>query len=262
MILLHVTERRAWDHDSDTDTFVSKKKTFAVRCFHKLLPLTTIYTMKNSVSVALLFSCLVAAANGFFQKKPAGAAISPLAQEAVEIYGAKYSYNKAPREDSILDSLSRVGVPKTDIDGTKVMTGKGKDGRRITDMQEKEVAATFNGLAAVYGGERALEMVKIFPFCLGFDSANFAPTFAIWAEIFGEEETKDMVSRNPGLLAIKPKDAGINTDNTMLFSYIVAFTRPIGAFGPALIGALLMVPVIEGTTGIPIKKPFFEALGL
>lgn len=218
--------------------------------------------MKNCVSIALLLSCLVAAANGFFQKKPAGNANSALAQEAVEIYGQKYSYGKAPREDNVFDSLSRIGVPKTDIDGTKVLTGNSKPGRRITDMQEKDVAATFNGLAAVYGGERAIEMVKIFPFCLGFDKNNFAPTFAIWAEIFGEQETLDMVSRNPGLLAIKPKDAGINTDNTMMFSYIVAYTRPIGGFGPALIGALLMVPVIEGTTGIAIKKPFFEALGL
>jgi len=118
------------------------------------------------------------------------------------------------------------------------------------------------GMAAVYGEERAIEMVKINPFYLTFDPKAFASTFAIWSDIFGEEETKDMVSRNPGLLAIQPKDAGTNTDNTMAFSYIIAATRPIGIFGPALIGALLMVPVIEGTAGIAVRKPFFAALGL
>lgn len=216
--------------------------------------------MMNSLSIAILLSCLVAAANGFFQKATAGN--SPLAQEAVQIYGDKYSYDKAPRQDSVFDSISRIGIPQTDIDGSKVMTENTQKGRRITDMKQKEVAATFNAMAAVYGGERALEMVKTFPFCLSFDPKSFAPTFAIWSEIFGEEETKDMVSRNPGLLAIQAKDAGINTDNTMAFSYIVAATRPLGLFGPGFIFALLMVPVIEGTTGIAIKKPLFEALGL
>ena len=185
-----------------------------------------------------------------------------MAQEAVQIYGDKYSYDKAPREDSVFDSLSRVGVPKTDIDGTRIMRENKKPGKRITDMSEKEVANTFNGIAAVYGAERALEMVKVFPFCLTFDKNGFAPSFTIWSEIFGEEETKKMVSRNPGLLAVKPKDAGLNTDNTMAASYLIAFTRPIGLFGPAFVFSLLMVPVIEGTTGIPVKEPFFAALGL
>jgi hypothetical protein len=220
--------------------------------------------MKNCVSIALLFSCVVVATNGFFQNagKKSSVKSSPLTQEAVEIYGSTYSYGKAPRTDSLLDSISKVGVPKTDIDGTRILKETSNPGRRITDMSEKEIAANFNGLAAVYGGERAIEMVKIFPICMSFNSQAFPATFAIWSEIFGEEETKDMVSRNPGLLAVKSKDAGKNTDNTMAFSYIIAATRPIGIFGPAIIGALLMVPVIEGTTGIPIKAPLFAALGL
>ena len=75
-------------------------------------------------------------------------------------------------------------------------------------------------------------------------------------------DQQNMVSRNPGLLAVQPKDAGINTDNTMAASYVIAATRPIGIFGPITIGSLLMVPVIEGTTGIAIKEPLFAALGL
>jgi hypothetical protein len=219
--------------------------------------------MKNYFSIAVLFACLVAGANGFFQNLGKKASVnSPLAQEAVEIYGQKFSYGKAPREDNVLDSVSRFGVPKTDIDGSKILSGKGEKGRRITDMKKQKVAATFNGLAAVYGEERAIEMVKISPFVLTFDPNFFAPTFAIWSEIFGEEAALDMVSRNPGLLAVQPKDAGKNTDNTMAFSYIIAATRPIGNYGLVTIGSLLMVPVIEGTTGIAIKAPLFAALGL
>mmetsp|Transcript_16637 Transcript_16637/g.45772 ORF Transcript_16637/g.45772 Transcript_16637/m.45772 type:complete len:225 (-) Transcript_16637:393-1067(-) len=214
-------------------------------------------------SIVLLLSCLVATTHGFFQTaaKKASAKVSPFAQEAIDIYGAKYSYDRAPRQDSFFDSISRVGVPTTDIDGTKVLKQTENSGKRITDRTEKDVAATFNAIASIYGEERAIEMVKIFPICLSFDPDAFSGTFDIWSEIFGEEETQDMVSRNPGLLAIQSKDAGKNTDNTMAFSYIVAATRPIGIFGPVGILGLLSVPVIEGTTGIAIKQPFFEALG-
>lgn len=216
----------------------------------------------NTISIVLLLSCLVAATNGFFQKAAKKASVnSPLAKEAVDIYGAKFSYNRAPRENSAFDSISKIGVPTTDIDGTKILKYNANPGKRLTDRSEADVAATFNGLAAVYGEERAIEMVKIFPTCMTFNKDAFAASFAIWSEVFGEDKAKDMVSRNPGLLAITSKDAGKNTDNTMAFSYIVAVTRPLGLFGPAGILALLSVPVIEGTTGIAIKQPFFEALG-
>jgi len=214
-------------------------------------------------SIVLLLSCLVAATNGFFQKaagKKAAPKNSVLTQEAVEVYGAKYSYGRSPRQESVWDSVSRFGVPTTDIDGTKVLRKTESSGKRITDKTEADVAAAFNKLAAIYGEERAIDMVKIFPICMSFDPASFAGSFDVWTEVFGEEESKDMVSRNPGLLAVKPKDAGKNTGNTMAFSYIVAATRPIGILGPIGIGSLLSIPVIEGTTGIAIKAPFFEAL--
>jgi len=220
--------------------------------------------MKNFISIPVLFSCLLVGSKAFFQStgKKTSAKNSVFTQQAVEIYGDKYSYGRAPRTENVFDTISKIGVPTTDIDGTKILKKRENPGRRITDVSEQEVASTFNGLAAVYGEERAIEMVKLFPVCMTFDSKAFAATFAIWKDIFGEEETKNMVSRNPGLLAVQPKDAGKNTDNTMAFSYIVAFTRPIGLFGPAFILSLLLVPVIEGTTGIAVKEPFFAAIGL
>lgn len=218
----------------------------------------------STFSISLLLSCLVTAANGFFQsaaKKASPKAVSPFAQEAIDIYGSKYGYNRAPREENFLDSISSFGVPTTDIDGTRILKKTASPGKRMSDLSEAEVVANFNAIAAVYGDERAIGMAKIFPVCLTFDSKGIAGTFEIWGEIFGEEETKEMVARNPGLLAIKPKDAGKNTENTMAFSYIVAFTRPIGVFGPIGLLGLLSIPGIEGATGIPIKQPFFEALG-
>lgn len=220
--------------------------------------------MKNCLPITLLFACLIASSEAFFGNagKKSAPKSSAITQEAVKIYGDRFAYGRAPRTENVLDTISKIGVPKTDIDGTRVLKKTATPGKRITDKSEAEVAKTFNGLSAVYGEERAIEMVKLFPVCMSFDPNAFAATFAIWKDIFGEEETKDMVSRNPGLLAVQPKDAGKNTDNTMAFSYIVAFTRPIGIFGPIFIGSLLMVPVIEGTTGIAIKEPFFAALGL
>ena len=222
------------------------------------------HSMNNCLSVILLFSCLAVSTEAFFGNagKKASPKNSALTQEAVQIYGDKFAYGRAPRTENVLDTISKIGVPQTDFDGTKVLKKTQNPGKRITDLSEAEVANTFNGLAAVYGEERAIEMVKLFPVCMSFDSKAFAATFAIWKDIFGEEETKDMVSRNPGLLAVQPKDAGKNTDNTMTFSYIVAYTRPIGIFGPIFILSLLMVPVIEGTTGIAIKEPLFASLGL
>ena len=148
--------------------------------------------MKSCLLFSLSASYLIVAADAFFQNAGAGkkaSVNSPFAQEAVEIYGNRFSYGRAPRQDNILDSISKFGVPKTDIDGTRILKERENKGRRITDQSEEDVAACFNGLAAVYGDERAIEMVKIFPICMSFDYKVFGETFAIWSEIFGEEET-------------------------------------------------------------------------
>ena len=52
------------------------------------------------------------------------------------------------------------------------------------------------------------------------------------------------------------------SDQTMVFSYIVAVTRPIGLAGPITIIGLVMVPFIEGITGIPIRESFLSTIGI
>ena len=70
------------------------------------------------------------------------------------------------------------------------------------------------------------------------------------------------VLRNPGLLGVRASEAAKASDQTMVFSYIVAATRPIGIAGPIVILSLVMVPVFEGITGVPIRGPFLAALGI
>lgn len=214
----------------------------------------------NTFSITLLLSCLIAGTNGFFQNaaKKTNAKSSPLAKEAVEIFGAKYPYDRGPLKSNIFNDIAKFGVPNTDIDGTVVISKSAKNtaSRRITDLSQSDVVKNFSALASVYGEERSIDMVKTFPICLTFDTKQFSKTFAVWSEIYGADAAMGMVSRNPGLLAVEPKDAVQSTEQTMVFSYIIAFTRPIGIFGPIGILALLSVPGIEASTGIAITEPF------
>ncbi|KAG7348424.1 hypothetical protein IV203_017129 [Nitzschia inconspicua] len=214
----------------------------------------------KAVAFLLLSLSMAAVANAFFQQ--ATASKSKLTQQAVDIFGEKFPYNQPPRKKWILDQYVSLGVPKTDIDGTRYdKVGKG-NGKRLTDITEKQAADAFNQIASLYGGERAIEMVKIFPICLAFDKTQFKDSFAAWSGIFGEEETKEMVLRNPGLLAVRAAEAAKASDQTMVFSYIVAATRPIGKAGPIGIMLLVTVPFIEAATGISIREPFLATFGI
>ena len=70
--------------------------------------------------------------------------------------------------------------------------------------------------------------VKASPSCLGYDGSVFQATFEAFSEVFGEEETKGMVTRNPNLLAVKPTGFGGACNaksDTMQMSYVIAATR-------------------------------------
>lgn len=212
--------------------------------------------MKFSTITALFsLACVFQVTEAFFGNMPtkSSPSSSPLAQEAVEVYNQKYPFNR--ERGNKPNPLGTIGVPKADFDGTVLVRDKEPNARKsMADITEEMAAESFNVLASVYGEDRALGMVKTEPLSLAFDSSAIAETFAIWAEKFGEEETKEMVLRNPGLLSVKPVYAKKTDDSTMAFSYIVAATRPIGAAGPALILLLVLTPVIEALTGIPIRE--------
>jgi hypothetical protein len=48
----------------------------------------------------------------------------------------------------------------------------------------------------------------------------------------------------------------------MVFSYIVAATRPIGMAGPIGIIFLVLTPFIEAITGVSIREPFLSTFGI
>ena len=122
--------------------------------------------------------------------------------------------------------------------------------KSIFSRKNEEITATFNAIASIYGDEAALNMVKIQPSVLAFEKENFQPSLDAFGENFGYEESKEMVARNPGLLGSKPIDAASADSLTMQLSYVVQFTRPIGAAGPVLIIGLLCVPALESALGV------------
>jgi hypothetical protein len=197
---------------------------------------------------ALCGSCFIPSANSFFSAKPASKKVSasPLAEEAVAIYNKNHPFGREPPKPNPMGDF---GMPNQDFDGTRVKS-KNPSKKRLTDITPEQAKKSFNELARLYGDERALGMVKAQPICLAFDSTKFAQTCAGWTEVFGLEATQDMVARNPGLLAVRPEEAAKATDSTMAFSYIVAFTRPLGSVLLATLLLLLLTPAIESLTGV------------
>mmetsp|Transcript_4772 Transcript_4772/g.10067 ORF Transcript_4772/g.10067 Transcript_4772/m.10067 type:complete len:216 (+) Transcript_4772:107-754(+) len=159
--------------------------------------------------------------------KSAGAG-SPNSKEAVEIYTTKFAESKN------------------------------------REMDPKELSLTFKELASVYGDDVALEFVRDIPNVLGVDRTFFAPSFASFSEKFGDEPARAMVQRNTGLLFVRPTgDGGADKveESAMVFSYIVAVTKPLGSFGYIGIFVLLLEPFFEAATGIPIKQTILNTVG-
>lgn len=207
--------------------------------------------MKTAFLLAFIVA-IVGNASAFFPSaKPNRAAVtksSPETAEAVDIFLTKFPPGRP------LPKTSRLGVPdaiKTKYDGQT-------ERKRLTDIPEDKLKVNFNALAKVYGPEQALEMVKILPIVLSFNSNWFQPSFDEYAEIFGAEEAKAMVLRNPGLLGVKPGDAATSTDQTMVFSYLVGYTRPVAPILQPLLLFALLSPAIEATTGIPVRTSFLS----
>mmetsp|Transcript_3297 Transcript_3297/g.8318 ORF Transcript_3297/g.8318 Transcript_3297/m.8318 type:complete len:185 (+) Transcript_3297:3-557(+) len=125
--------------------------------------------------------------------------------------------------------------------------------------EEAQLKKTFAEMAKLYGEENAVKMVKDEPACIIWNPQNFKPSLDAFSEIFGEEEAKAMVMRNPNLLSVPrpgsgPGSADKADDKTMQLSYVVAWTRPVGAQLLTTLALLLSIPVIEGATGVPREQ--------
>lgn len=203
-----------------------------------------IHKMRNYVIILAIVASFVSVAHGFAARS------SMAADQAVSIFQQafpkKETYTAAP--------WVSWGVPGQDLDGTEIKVAKaGQAGKRLSDIDAQQCRASFAALSKVYGEEEALEMTKIMPIILTFDKQCFAPSYKEWSDIFGADEAKAMVLRNPGLLAVAPKEAATSTDQTMTFSYIVAYTRPLSKILLPGLLFLLVTPAIEAVTGVSIR---------
>mmetsp|Transcript_93057 Transcript_93057/g.267734 ORF Transcript_93057/g.267734 Transcript_93057/m.267734 type:complete len:215 (-) Transcript_93057:149-793(-) len=204
-----------------------------------------------TVSLVLVVGVCVGSAGAFFATKPTTtnnkkAKVSPFTEEAIAIFDKNFPFGREPpKRNPFVD----FGMPNQDFDGTRVKS-KNPSKKRLTDITPEQAKKSFNELARLYGDDRALKMVKAQPICLAFDSTNFDPCLENWSNVFGLEAAQEMVVRNPGLLAVRPGEAAKATDSTMVFSYIVAITRPVGGLLLATLFLLLLTPVIESITGI------------
>jgi len=180
--------------------------------------------------------------------------------EAIEIYNSRFSFKEEYKSFSFINW----GVPRFDIDGTPTSSsnikGSNGKGKRIFEVGNTQAREAFQELSNIYGAEEALQMTKDMPSILAFSKNNFKPSFVEFGKIFGVQAAKDMIMRNPGLLAIKPSYAAKSDDQTMQLSYVVAKTRPIGGLLLSGTFGLLMIPVIEGISGIPFRENLLQSI--
>ncbi len=198
----------------------------------------------------LAFTCLqvLPSTDAFFASKPVAkrTSVSPFTDEAISIYDKNFPFGREPpKPNPFID----FGMPNQDFDGTRIKS-KNPSKKRLTDITPEQAKKSFNELARLYGDERALSMVKAQPICLAFDNQNFDKCLENWTNVFGLEASQDMVARNPGLLAVRAEEASKATDSTMVFSYLVAFTRPLGPILLATLFLLILTPTIEALTGV------------
>jgi hypothetical protein len=171
--------------------------------------------------------------------------------EAIAFYNEKFPFEREPPKPSPFTTLGMSDKMKAQMESRNQR-------RRLTDISEKQARSAFQELAKLYGDDVAKQMVIDLPVCLSFERTWFKPSLGAYSEIFGKEEAKAMVARNPGLLAVKPSDAATVTDQTMTFSYLIAYTRPSSKVTLPLLFVLLAIPVVEAITGIQIRAAFFS----
>jgi hypothetical protein len=217
-------------------------------------------TFATMFAVVLLLPTGEQVVDAFFQsltnRRPAPEKVASFAltTEAIQVFNKKYPFGRDPPKKNPFLSFGMPSQP--DSTGKVYDKDYSKLNKRFTDISEQQATEAFIELATVYGEERALGMVKALPVCLAFEKKVFGPSFQEWTAIFGLEQSQEMVARNPGLLAVKPEEAAKSNDQTMAFSYIVGYTRPLGPVLLPLLMFLLLSPAIEEVTGIPIRSSF------
>ena len=127
----------------------------------------------------------------------------------------------------------------------------------MTGIDENLLKKNLKLLAKAVGDENAMQMVKDVPKILEFNGDNFQAVMNAYKVRLGDEVAIATVLRNPALISVPPTGYGgadQGGQDTVILSYVVAATRPLGGLWLSLLLLVLATPAIELITGIEIRS--------
>ena len=139
-----------------------------------------------------------------------------------------------PRSQLSTDAINAVS--------TRFSTMKNNKAPTVPELERK-----FDIIAAGFGQdeEKAVEVVKIFPYVLFADDTRLSDNLDLLNTSWGPEKAKQVILRNPNILSVATKGYGSleaslakgNGNDIVAASYVVGFTRPAG---PLLLSLLFL----------------------
>lgn len=116
------------------------------------------------------------------------------------------------------------------------------------DLDAATLKSRFASLSkTLKGEENAIVAVRNVPEVLLINSALIKANFDVFEKKFGEEKAIGLVQRNPNILSVPTKGYGsaeVAGDETIVMSYVLNATRPIGKPLLAILFLALAKPVI------------------
>lgn len=188
-------------------------------------------------------------------------ALSP-SQTAIAKFRSSYAPGGVIKLPKIFTSSP---VPENSMAGREFAAYKSSGGRKLSETPDEDLAATFEALAELYGGDdKALEMVEAVPRILAFEASKLAATKASFvANLAGDKDDEPakyteadvvaMIQRNPLLSGVPATGYGSAEacgEETMYASYVVAATRPLGPVLLFTLIALVLSPFVKKALGL------------
>lgn len=126
------------------------------------------------------------------------------------------------------------------------------------DMEDWELALQFQFVSQLMQGDA--EALKIFmnsPSLFTVSEERMTQVFEVYVKKWGFEKAREVCMRNPNLLAVPVRGYGsaeVAGDDAVAMSYVIAFTRPIGA---PLLATLAFLLSYKPLIAANIIQPFF-----
>jgi len=175
-------------------------------------------------------------------------------KSVMDFLSGKSAVEAAKRSDPALfrtnlgKKVERKGkLPKVSALGSEVIANfletncKGATPGTSYDLDEKEVTFRYANLAAVLGDDNAAAAVRNAPLVMTVTDQRVRDNFAVYEEKWGTLKAQATVVRNPNILQVPTRGYGsaeTSDTETVVISYLVAFTRP---FGKPLLATLFVL---------------------